>query len=103
MRNVELKARDLDPARTLERALALGAEDRGEFNQRDTYFAGSRGRLKLREHVAGGSPLWDELIEFSQELIEYSRADETEARTSNYRSLTSGRCSRRSTRPTGRS
>jgi homotetrameric cytidine deaminase len=85
MRNVELKARDLDPARTLERALALGAEDRGEFNQRDTYFAGSRGRLKLREHVAGGSPLWDELIEFSQELIEYSREDETEARTSNYR------------------
>ena len=85
MRNVELKARDHDPARTLERALALGAEDRGEFNQRDTYFAGSRGRLKLREHVAGGSPLWDELIEFWQELIEYSRADETEARTSNYR------------------
>jgi homotetrameric cytidine deaminase len=85
MRNVELKARDPDPARTLERALALGAEDRGEFNQRDTYFAGSRGRLKLREHVAGGSPLWDELIEFSQELIEYSRADESEARTSNYR------------------
>jgi hypothetical protein len=26
MRNVELKARDPDPARTLERALALGAE-----------------------------------------------------------------------------
>ena len=29
MRNVELKARDPDPARSLERALALGAEDRG--------------------------------------------------------------------------
>ena len=56
MRNVELKARDPDPARTLERALALGAEDRGEIRQRDTYFAGARGRLKLREQETGGSP-----------------------------------------------
>ena len=78
MRNVELKARDPDPARTLERALALGADDKGEIQQRDTYFAGSRGRLKLREQQAGGSPLWDE-------LIEYSRADATDARTSTYR------------------
>ena len=54
MRNVELKARDPDPARTLERALALGAEDRGEIRQRDTYFAGARGRLKLREQQTGG-------------------------------------------------
>ena len=43
MRNVELKARDRDPARSLERALALGAEDKGEIRQRDTYFAGARG------------------------------------------------------------
>jgi len=77
MRNVELKARDPDPARTLERALALGAEDMGEIRQRDTYFAGARGRLKLREQETGGSPLWDE-------LIEYSRADSTDARTSTY-------------------
>jgi homotetrameric cytidine deaminase len=84
MRNVELKARDPDPARTLERALALGAEDRGEFRQRDTYFAGSAGRLKLREHEAGGSPMWDELIEYSHELIGYTRPDSTEARTSTY-------------------
>ena len=48
-RNVELKARDPDPARTLERALALGAEDHGTIHQRDTYFAGARGRLKLRQ------------------------------------------------------
>ena len=54
MRNIELKARDPDPARTLERALALGAEDMGEINQRDTYFAGSRGRLKLREQETDG-------------------------------------------------
>jgi len=85
MRNVELKARDPDPARTLERALALGADDRGEYRQRDTYFAGANGRLKLREHETGGSPLWDELIEYSHELIGYSRADSTEARTSSYR------------------
>jgi homotetrameric cytidine deaminase len=78
MRNVELKARDPDPARSLERALALGAEDRGEIRQHDTYFAGPRGRLKLREQQAGGSPLWDE-------LIEYSRADSEDARTSTYR------------------
>jgi homotetrameric cytidine deaminase len=85
MRNVELKARDPEPARTLERALALGADDRGEFVQRDTYFAGANGRLKLREHETGGSPLWDELIEYSHELIGYSRPDTTEARTSSYR------------------
>jgi len=78
MRNVELKARDPNPARTLERALALGADDRGEIRQRDTYFSRARGRLKLREQETGGSPLWDE-------LIEYSRADSTDARTSTYR------------------
>lgn len=77
MRNVELKARDPDPARSLERALALGAEDKGEIRQRDTYFARARGRVKLREQEAGGSPFWDE-------LIEYSRADSVDARTSNY-------------------
>jgi homotetrameric cytidine deaminase len=77
MRNVELKARDPDPARTLERALALGADDRGEIRQRDTYFAGASGRLKLREQETGESPLWDE-------LIEYSRPDSTDARTSTY-------------------
>jgi homotetrameric cytidine deaminase len=76
-RNVELKARDPDPARTLERALALGAEDMGEIRQVDTYFAGARGRLKLREQETDGPTLWDE-------LIEYSRPDSTDARTSNY-------------------
>jgi homotetrameric cytidine deaminase len=78
MRNVELKARDPDPARTLERALAIGAEQIGEIRQRDTYFAGARGRLKLREQDTDGPPLFDE-------LIEYSRPDSTHARTSTYR------------------
>jgi homotetrameric cytidine deaminase len=77
MRNLELKARDPDPARSLERALALGAEDKGEIHQRDTYFAGARGRLKLREQDAEGQRLWDE-------LIEYSRADSTDPRPSKY-------------------
>ena len=74
MRNIELKARDADPHRRLELALALGAEDRGEIAQRDTYFAGAWGRLKLREQEPGGS-----------ELIQYSRADEVDPRPSEYR------------------
>jgi cytidine deaminase len=78
MRNIELKARDPDPARTLERALSIGAEEIGEIRQRDTYFAGARDRLKLREQETDGPPLFDE-------LIEYSRADSTDARTSTYR------------------
>src|ERR671938_1015603 len=73
-RNVELKARDPDPARSLERALALGAEDRGELRQRDTYFAAPRGRLKLREQEPGGA-----------ELITYERGDTAQARESRYR------------------
>jgi homotetrameric cytidine deaminase len=75
-RNVELKARDADPAATLERALALGADDEGVLRQRDTYFARARGRLKLREQLAptGGA-----------ELIAYARVDSDQARTSEYR------------------
>jgi homotetrameric cytidine deaminase len=73
-RNVELKARDPDPARSLERARALGAEDRGELRQRDTYFAAPNGRLKLREQEPGGA-----------ELIAYERADAAHARESRYR------------------
>src|SRR3954452_17159597 len=73
-RNVELKARDPDPERSLERCVALGAEDRGELRQRDTYFAARRGRLKLREQEPGAA-----------ELIAYERADAAEARESRYR------------------
>jgi homotetrameric cytidine deaminase len=73
-RNVELKARDPQPERSLERARALGAEDRGELRQRDTYFRAPRGRLKLREQDPGQA-----------ELIAYERADEAEARESRYR------------------
>jgi homotetrameric cytidine deaminase len=73
-RNIEFKARDPQPARTLELALALGAEDRGEIAQTDTYFARARGRLKLREQRPGDA-----------ELIQYRRADRPGARESEYR------------------
>src|SRR4051812_22341966 len=73
-RNVELKARDPDPERSLERCVALGAEDRGGLRQRDTYFAARRGRLKLREQEPGAA-----------ELIAYERADAAQARESRYR------------------
>jgi homotetrameric cytidine deaminase len=74
LRNLELKARDPEPQRTLELALALGAEDRGKIEQRDTYFARARGRLKLREQTPGEA-----------ELIAYERSDGTEPRPSDYR------------------
>lgn len=48
-RNLELKALDPDPARTLAACLELGAQDRGLLHQRDTYFHAVQGRLKLRE------------------------------------------------------
>lgn len=73
-RNVELKAHDPDPARTLERALAAGAEDRGLLRQRDTYFAVAHGRLKLREEEPGGAT-----------LISYDRPDAATERVSSYR------------------
>ena len=73
-RNVELKARDHEPERTLRLALAAGAEDRGVLVQRDTYFAAPRGRLKLREEQPGEA-----------HLIAYERADGTQARSSRYR------------------
>jgi homotetrameric cytidine deaminase len=72
-RNVEIKARDADPAATLQRALALGASDEGVLRQRDTYFGRARGRLKLREEDGGAH------------LIAYVRPDAGEARTSAYR------------------
>lgn len=48
-RNLELKARDRDPARSVEACREIGAVDQGVLTQRDTYFDVPRGRLKLRE------------------------------------------------------
>lgn len=77
-RNVELKARDPDPAATLAAALAHGARDEGVLEQRDTYFAAREGRLKLREERRAGA-------EPRAQLIAYARADAAAARTSSYR------------------
>ena len=73
-RNLEIKARDRDPAATLAAALELGAEDQGRLDQRDTYFHAVQGRLKLRE--APPEPA---------ELIAYARAELTGPKVSLYR------------------
>ena len=73
-RNVELKATDPDPDRSLAVCLELGAQDRGVLVQRDTYFRVPEGRLKLREETPGGAA-----------LIQYRRPDEAVARESRYR------------------
>jgi homotetrameric cytidine deaminase len=73
-RNVELKAHDPDPNRSLATARALGAEDKGALRQRDTYFRTREGRLKLREEEPGGAV-----------LIQYDRPDGAAARESRYR------------------
>jgi len=72
-RNIELKAHDPDPARSLQLSLALGAKDQGWLQQLDTYFRVRNGRLKLREQDG------------TAELIQYERADEAIERASNYR------------------
>jgi homotetrameric cytidine deaminase len=73
-RNVEVKATDPDPGRSLSVCLELGAEDRGVLVQRDTYFRVAEGRLKLREETPGGAA-----------LIQYQRPDRAAARESRYR------------------
>lgn len=75
-RNIELKARDPRPDRSLEVSRQLsGAVDHGTLWQRDTYFHVADGRLKLREQRPGDGP----------RLIQYLRPDETTARVSRYR------------------
>ena len=61
-RNIELKARDPDPARSLQASLDVGASDEGWLRQTDTYFRVPHGRLKLREEDA------------VSQLISYERA-----------------------------
>ena len=73
-RNLELKAVDPDPARTLAACLELGARDHGLLRQRDTYFHAVKGRLKLRE--APPAPA---------ELIAYARADLAGPKVSHFR------------------
>lgn len=73
-RNLELKARDPDPARSLRTCRALGARDGAVLLQQDTYFVVPEGRLKLRRESAAPA-----------QLIAYERADRTSARESRYR------------------
>lgn len=73
-RNVELKAHDPDPRRSLEACRRLGAKDQGEISQRDTYFEVSKGGLKLREEYPG-----------RPHLIQFERANEPQQRESRYR------------------
>jgi homotetrameric cytidine deaminase len=73
-RNVEVKAHDPDPERSLAVCRKLGAEDRGVLRQRDTYFKVPTGRLKLREEEPGEA-----------HLVQYEREDATSARESRYR------------------
>jgi adenylate cyclase class IV len=73
-RNIELKATDGTPARSLEICLTLGAEDQGELWQQDTYFEVATGGLKLREESPG-----------RPHLIQFERADEPQQRESRYR------------------
>jgi predicted adenylyl cyclase CyaB len=73
-RNIELKARDADPERSLACCRELGAVDHGTLWQRDTYFPVPAGRLKLREQRPGDAV-----------LIHYARADQPDQRESRYR------------------
>jgi adenylate cyclase, class 2 len=73
-RNVELKAEDPDPGRSLDVCRALGAADHGVIQQRDTYFTVGHGGLKLREESPG-----------RPHLIQFERADWPEQRRSTYR------------------
>ncbi len=72
--NIEQKARIDDHDAALATALSLGAEDRGEIEQEDTYFSLGRYRIKLRESSDG-----------QHCLIGYSRPDEPGARKSQFR------------------
>lgn len=73
-RNVELKARDPDRARSLATCEDIGAAPHGVLVQQDTYFHVPHGRLKLREEE-GARP----------HLIGYERADLLGGRESRYR------------------
>ena len=73
-RNIELKASDPDPERSLAVVLGLGARDRGSCASATRTSASTRGRLKLREEEPGGAT-----------LVQYDRVDADEARESRYR------------------
>lgn len=71
---MELKALDPTPQKSIEVCERIGAEDRGEIWQRDTYFQVPSGGLKLREERPG-----------RPHLIQFARTDEPRERESEYR------------------
>ena len=72
-RNVEIKARVDDRESLEKRAKAIATEGPVDLVQDDTFFAGAKGRLKLRQFPDGRG-----------ELIQYRRADDTGPKTSDY-------------------
>jgi adenylate cyclase, class 2 len=79
-RNLELKARNRDLARSLRTCEAIGARDEGTLRQIDTYFAVPRGRLKLREQPPRSEA----------QLIAYERPDVPGRKESRYRIVPTG-------------
>jgi adenylate cyclase, class 2 len=73
-RNIELKAKDRHPERSLEVCQSLDVEAKGILSQRDTYFGARSGRLKLREEDGAAA-----------HLIAYERSDLAGQRESRYR------------------
>jgi len=76
-RNVEIKARVRDPARTAALARELATSAPVTLEQVDTFFAVPGGRLKLREFAGGGERQ-------PAELIYYDRPDRPGPKTSRY-------------------
>lgn len=72
-RNVEIKARVADLGEVERRAVALATGGPAVIHQDDTFFAASRGRLKLRELADG-----------TGQLIHYDRADAAGPKVSDY-------------------
>jgi predicted adenylyl cyclase CyaB len=75
-RNIELKARVRDLAAARAIAHDIATSYLGTMSQVDTYFHCSHGRLKLRE-IDGATA----------ELIAYARADDVQAKPSDYRRI----------------
>jgi predicted adenylyl cyclase CyaB len=71
--NIELKAWDPDPRRSLGRCREIGADEGGLLAQHDTYFRATTGRLKLREQEG-----------IAPHLIAYDRPDLRGRRESRY-------------------
>lgn len=81
-RNIETKARATDLEGAAAALEAAGARFVARLDQRDTYFAVTKGRLKVRESSERRA---DGCAVEAAELIRYDRPDEAGARVSEYR------------------